>query len=177
LRLACVNSAAAPLFEPAGADGRRLGYEPAVGALLAETLGWDLAWVYVPWAEMLPSLDDGRSDAVLCGQSIIPTRQAVADFTEPYAVFHESVLVRAGDPVTSPEGLRGKRVAAIAASTNMALAETFDEAVTVPFGGSPTTCSATCWPRCGPATWTRWWTTTSCSSPWQARPSSTSRSP
>jgi polar amino acid transport system substrate-binding protein len=135
LRLACVNSAAAPLFEPAGADGRRPGYEPAVGALLAETLGWDLVWVYLPWAEMLPSLDDGRADAVLCRQSIIPTRQAVADFTEPYAVFHESVLVRAGDPVTSPEGLRGKRVAAISASTNMALAETFDEAVTVPFGG------------------------------------------
>lgn len=135
LRLACVNSAAAPLFERAGADGRRLGYEPAVGALLAETLGWDLAWVYLPWAEMLPSLDDGRADAVLCGQSIIPTRQAFADFTRPYAVFNESVLVRAGDPVTSPDGLRGKRVAAIAESTNMALAETFDEAVTVPFGG------------------------------------------
>ncbi|MCW2895370.1 MAG: amino acid transporter substrate-binding protein [Actinomycetia bacterium] len=135
LRLACINSAAAPLFELGGADGRRLGYEPAVGALLAETLGWDLAWVYLPWAQLLPSLDDGRADAVLCGQSIIPTRQAVADFTAPYAVFHESVLVRAGDPVTSAEGLRGKRVAAIAASTNMALAETFDEAVTVAFGG------------------------------------------
>jgi polar amino acid transport system substrate-binding protein len=135
LRLACINSAAAPLFELGGADGRRLGYEPAVGALLAETLGWDLAWVYLPWAQLLPSLDDGRADAVLCGQSIIPTRQAVADFTAPYAVFHESVLVRAADPVTSAEGLRGKRVAAIAASTNMALAETFDEAVTVAFGG------------------------------------------
>lgn len=135
LRLACVNSAAAPLFELADADGRRAGYEPAVGALLAETLGWELAWVYLPWAEMLPSLDDGRADAVLCGQGIIPTRQALADFTAPYAVFDESVLVRAGDPVTSPEGLRGKRVAAIAASTNMALAETFDGAVTVPFGG------------------------------------------
>ena len=84
---------------------------------------------------MLPYLDDGRADAVLCGQSIVPTRQAVADFTGPYAVFHESVLVRAGDLVTSPEGLRGKRVAAIARSTNLALAETFDEAVTVPFSG------------------------------------------
>jgi polar amino acid transport system substrate-binding protein len=135
LRLACINSAAAPLFDLAGADGRRLGYEPAVGALLADTLGWDLAWVCVPWAEMLPSLDDGRADAVLCGQSIIPTRQAVADLTAPYAVFHESVLVRAGDPVTSPADLRGKRVAAIAESTNMGLAETFDGAVTVPFGG------------------------------------------
>ena len=135
LRLACINSAAAPLFERPGAGGRRIGYEPAVGALLADTLGWDLEWVYLPWAGMLPSLDDGRADAVLCGQRIVPTRQAVADFTGPYAVFHESVLVRAGDVVTSPEGLRGRRVAAIARSTSLALAETFDEAVTVPFGG------------------------------------------
>jgi polar amino acid transport system substrate-binding protein len=133
LRLACVNPAAPRFWRP-DADGRR-GFEPSVGALLADTLGWDLAWVYLPRAEMLPALDDGRADAVLCGQSIVPTRQAVADFTRPYAVFHESVLVRSGEPVTSPEGLRGKRVAAIAASTNMALAETFDEAVTVPFDG------------------------------------------
>jgi len=135
LRVACVNSAAAPLFGLAEGDGPRRGYEPAVAALLAQTLGWDLAWVYLPWAQLLPSLDDGRADAVLCGQSVIPTRQAVADFTGPYAVFNEAVLVRAGDDVTGPDGLRGKRVAAIARSTNMALAETFDEAVTVPFGG------------------------------------------
>ena len=76
LRLACINSAAAPLFARAGAGEPRHWFEPAVGALLADTLGWDLTWVYLPWAEMLPSLDDGRADAVLCGQSIIPTRQA-----------------------------------------------------------------------------------------------------
>jgi polar amino acid transport system substrate-binding protein len=135
LRLACINSAAAPLFGLAAPDGTREGYEPAVGALLAATLGWDLEWVFLPWAELLPSVDDKRADGVLCGQSIIPTRQAAADFTKPYAVFHESVLVRAGDPAASPEDLRGKRVAAIAGSTNMALAETFDGAVPVPFGG------------------------------------------
>ena len=135
LRLACINADAPPLFGLADANGGRLGYEPAVGALLAQTLGLELSWVFVPWAEMLPSLDGERADAVLCGQGIIPARQAVADFTEPYAVFHESVLVRAGDAVAAPGDLRGRRVAAIAGSTNMALAQTFAGAVTVPFGG------------------------------------------
>jgi polar amino acid transport system substrate-binding protein len=135
LRLACINAEAPPLFSLASSSGSRQGYEPAVGALLAAELGFDLEWVFLPWAEMLPSVNDGRADAVLCGQGIIPARQAVAAFTGPYAVFHESVLVRAGDPVTGPAGLRGRRVAAIAGSTNMALAETFDGAVTVPFGG------------------------------------------
>ena len=135
LRLACIDSAAPPLFSLADAAGERRGYEPAVGALLAAELGLGLEWVFLPWAQMLPSVDDGRADAVLCGQGIIPARQAVADFTAPYAVFHESVLVRAGDPVAGPADLRGRRVAAIAGSTNMSLAQTFDGAVTVPFGG------------------------------------------
>lgn len=135
LRLACINSAAEPLFGLAGADGTRDGYEPAVGRLLAGALGWQLEWVFLPWAELLASLDDGRADAVLCGQGITPARLAVADFTRPYAVFHESVLVRHGSAVRSAADLAGRRVAAITGSTNMALAETFDGAITVGFGG------------------------------------------
>jgi polar amino acid transport system substrate-binding protein len=135
LRLACIDSEAAPLFGRAAADGSRDGYEPAVGKLLAETLGWDLSWVFLPWAGMLPALDGQRADAVLCGQGITPARLAVADFTEPYAVFHESVLVRKGSGVASAADLAGKKVAAITGSTNMALAETFGGATTVGFGG------------------------------------------
>jgi polar amino acid transport system substrate-binding protein len=135
LRLACIDSEAAPLFHRASADGSRDGYEPAVGALLAQTLGWELSWVFLPWAQMLPALDDGRADAVLCGQGITPARQRVANFTEPYGVFHESVLVRKGSGIASPTDLAGLKVAAITGSTNMALAETFADAMTVGFGG------------------------------------------
>jgi polar amino acid transport system substrate-binding protein len=84
---------------------------------------------------MLPALDDGRADAVLCGQGITPARQRVANFTEPYGVFHESVLVRNGSGIASPTDLAGLKVAAITGSTNMALAETFADAMTVGFGG------------------------------------------
>jgi len=135
LRLACIDSEAAPLFHRASADGTRDGYEPAVGALLAGVLGWDLSWVFLPWSELLPALDDERADAVLCGQGITPARQRVADFTEPYAVFHESVLVRKGSGIASAADLAGRKVAAITGSTNMTLAETFADALTVGFGG------------------------------------------
>ncbi|GAA5052022.1 polar amino acid transport system substrate-binding protein [Thermocatellispora tengchongensis] len=135
LRLACIDSDAAPLFHLADAQGVRTGYEPEVGALLAAELGRPLRWVFLPWAEMIPAVQRGEADAVLCGQGVTEARAAQVDFTRPYAVFHESVLVRRGDPVRSPADLRGRRVAAIAGSTNMALAETFAGAVTVPFGG------------------------------------------
>ncbi|WP_086722426.1 substrate-binding periplasmic protein [Streptomyces carpinensis] len=135
LRLACIDSEAPPLFHLADPVAGRRGYEPAIGELVAAELGRPLEWVYLPWAEMIPAVRRGDADAVLCGQGVTEARAALVDFTRPYAVFHESVLVRRGEPVHSAADLRGRRVAAIEGSTNMALAETFEEAVTVAFGG------------------------------------------
>jgi polar amino acid transport system substrate-binding protein len=134
LRLACLDAEAPPLFSLWSPDHGRTGFEPAVAELLASTLGRTVEWVRVPWAEMIPTVQAGGADAVLCGQGITPSRQEQVDFTRPYAVFHESVLVRRGSGIGSAADLAGLRVAAISGSTNMALAETFTGAVTVPFG-------------------------------------------
>jgi polar amino acid transport system substrate-binding protein len=135
LRLACIDADAPPLFGLASPDGTRDGFEPAVARLLADELGRPLEWAIVPWNDMLPSVQRHEVDAVLCGQGIIPSRQEQVDFTRPYGVFHEGVLIRRGEGITGPSDLVGKRVAAIAASANMALAESFEGAVVVPFGG------------------------------------------
>jgi polar amino acid transport system substrate-binding protein len=135
LRLACIDAEAPPLFSRSPDGVVRHGYEPAAAALVAEVLGRPLQWVFTPWAEFVPSLQAHVVDAVWCGQGITEARQRQVEFTRPYAVFNESVLVRRGAGVTSPSGLRGLRVAAIEGSTNMSLAETFEGALTVPFGG------------------------------------------
>jgi polar amino acid transport system substrate-binding protein len=83
---------------------------------------------------MIPAVNSGHADAVLCGQGITEQRRAAVDFTRPYAVFHEGVLVRRGSGIGDAGDLSGRRVAAIEASTNLALAETFTAAVLVPFG-------------------------------------------
>jgi len=135
LRLACIDADAPPLFLPADAEGNRDGFEPAVARLLAEELGRPLEWAIVPWNDMLPSVQRHEVDGVLCGQGIIPSRLEQVDFSRPYGVFHEGVLIRRGEGISRPEDLVGKRVAAIAASANMTLAESFEGAVVVPFGG------------------------------------------
>jgi polar amino acid transport system substrate-binding protein len=135
LRLACIDADAPPLFELASSDGTRAGFEPAVAQLIADELGRPLEWAIVPWNDMLPSVQRHEVDAVLCGQGIIPSRQEQVDFTRPYGVFHEGVLIRRGEGITGPSDLVGKRVAAIADSANSALANTFEGAVVVPFGG------------------------------------------
>lgn len=134
LRFACLDSDAPPLFGLWSPETGRQGYEPAVAQLVADELGRPLEWVRVGWVDMVPAAQRGDADAVLCGQGITPLRQESMDFTRPYAIFHEGVLIRRGDPIHSAADLVGKRIAAIEKSTNMALAETFEGAVCVPFG-------------------------------------------
>lgn len=135
LRLACIDADAPPLFTRHDPVAGRQGYEPAVAELIADRLGRRVEWAIMPWAELLPAVTRHDVDAVLCGQGVIASRLEQVDFTRPYGIFHEGVLTRRGETVTGPHGLRGQRVAAIAGSANMALAETFDGAIVVPFGG------------------------------------------
>jgi polar amino acid transport system substrate-binding protein len=135
LQLACIDSDAPPLFGLRDRDGVRRGYEPAAAELVAGELGLAIQWVYLAWDDMLTAVAEHRVDAVWCGQGIIPEREAVVDFTDPYAVFDETVLVRKGDPARSRWELDGYRVAAIAGSANMRLAVTFDGATPVAFTG------------------------------------------
>lgn len=136
IRLACIDSEALPLFSKS-TDGRtRGGYEPEAAALVAERLGAEIEWVMVPWDEMIPAVRRGDADAVWCGQGMTEEREALVDFTHPYAVFNETLIVRADDPARSADELEGYRIGAIANSTNMKLAETFAGAELVSFGAS-----------------------------------------
>lgn len=134
LRLACLDAEAPPLFHKSPDGVTRTGYEPAAAELVASVIGRRVEWVMVPWTEMIPSVQRHEADAVWCGQSIIPSRQELVDFTRPYGVFHEGVLVRAGSGIASAADLVGRRIAAIEGSVNMALAETFEGAIPVAFG-------------------------------------------
>jgi polar amino acid transport system substrate-binding protein len=134
LRLVCIDADAMPLFGKSR-DGVRAGYEPAAAALVADVLRKPLEWVFSPWVEMVDAIDGGKGDAIWCGQGITDERRRRVDFTRPYAVFDESLLVRAGSGIASSDDLAGRRIGAIAGSTNMALAETFEGAELVPFGG------------------------------------------
>jgi polar amino acid transport system substrate-binding protein len=132
LRVLCHDADAPPLFSEYR-DGKRDGYEPEVTMLIGEVLGRPVEWVFRPYGELMAAVNAGDGDIVICGQGITPERQEVVDFSEPYAAFDETVLVRAESGITDAEGLRGRKVAAIEASTNMALVETFAGSIPVAF--------------------------------------------
>lgn len=136
LRLICVDLSAPPLFDKAAPDGSRAGYEPAAAAVVAAKLGRTVEWVITTWGDMIPAANDGRGDAVWCGQGITAERAALVDFTSPYAIFDEAALVRTGSGIAGPADLAGRRVGAIAGSTNMTLVQTFPDVVPVSFEGT-----------------------------------------
>jgi len=84
---------------PLARKNGRQGYEPGVAEALGDELGRAIEWVRVPWVDMIPAVQRGDADAVLCGQGITAERQAQVDFTRPYAVFHEGILIRRGDDI------------------------------------------------------------------------------
>ena len=117
-------------------DGKRQGYEPEVTTLVGKELKRPIAWVFRAWADMVPSLLAGDGDVIWTGQAITPERKQIVDFSQPYAIFDETVLVRAGSGMATPDDLRGRRVAAIDGTTNMDLVKTFKGCIPVWFDGS-----------------------------------------
>ncbi len=136
LRLLCVNIESPPLFTKATESAGRVGYEVDVAEAIAAAAGRELKWEFSRWPDMIPALDNGAGDAILCGQGITEHRSRLVSFTRPYAIFDEAVLVRRGAGFTSAADLAGRRVLAIAESTNYALAQTFTGAEVVAFAAS-----------------------------------------
>lgn len=135
LTLACSPLPAPPLFWT-DEDGTRHGYEPDAAAAVAAAAGLELRWIFRQWSGLRPAVDAGECDAIWCGSAITEARRLVFEYSRPYAVFDESVLVRADNVADGPAGLAGLRVGAIAGSTNMALAETFPGIEAVAFDGA-----------------------------------------
>jgi len=136
LTLGCGNLDALPLMGLMLPDGTRPGYEPDAARLVADQLELELVWVPLSWSDFYPALHKRKVDGIWCGQGITDHRRTLADFTRPYAIFNESLVTRVESTISNPLECAGKRIGAIAMSTNMALTETFPGVIPVPFDGA-----------------------------------------
>ncbi|NEQ22592.1 MAG: amino acid ABC transporter substrate-binding protein [Microcoleus sp. SIO2G3] len=117
-------------------QGKRSGYEPAVTREVCQRLGLEPVWHNLPMQDFYTSLQNNLYDVIWFNQAVTPERQQRVDFTRPYGLFDEAVLVRTDNPAASPADLAGQRVGGLADSTNIALAATFAGVKPVPFPGS-----------------------------------------
>lgn len=75
-----------PYYEPFTylVDGELVGFEADLADELCHRAALKCIWVYEEWTKMIPSLVDGKYDAVIAALSDTPARNEVADFTEWY---------------------------------------------------------------------------------------------
>ena len=90
------------------------GFEPELARCLTQELMGAIdkaTWSPVTPGERIPNVVQGDLDMVLSQLTITPERLEIVDFSDPYLVAYEAVLVAAESPFQNLNDLRGKTVA------------------------------------------------------------------
>lgn len=89
------------------------GFDIEFGEALAAELGVKVEWQEIAFAQMLPSLQTGRVDAILAFMADNPTRRETADFVDYMKSGAQFYIVKAmADKIKTMDDLCGKKVGA-----------------------------------------------------------------
>ena len=102
--------------------GEMEGFEVEIAKGVAEELLGDrtkIEFVQVLPDNRLETLEENKADVVISQLTITPDRAERVDFSNPYFVGREAILVRKGGGIKTYEDLKGKRVALAAGSISL----------------------------------------------------------
>ena len=116
-----------PPFNVKNRDGKTIGMDVDLAQLLANSLGVKLEIIEMPFAELLPALEDGKLDMVVSGMTATLQRNTRVPFVGPYFVTGISILTTSDNlaAAESADDLNkgGLRIAALKGSTSEDFAE------------------------------------------------------
>jgi polar amino acid transport system substrate-binding protein len=107
-----------PPFGMKNSSGEPEGYDVDLAKALAESLGVELEIVDVVGEARIPNLETDKIDVMLGNFTRTLTRAQKVDFTAPYVVAAQRLIVRNDSTISKIEDLQGKSVAVIKGSTN-----------------------------------------------------------
>lgn len=95
----------------------RIGFEVEIAEEIGRRLGLRVEFVQTNWAQLLPALDIGNFDIAMSGIEITPDRREAVDFSRPYYIFTQQLVVRAGEKgINTLDDCRGRKVGTLGAS-------------------------------------------------------------
>lgn len=94
------------------------GYDVDIAKRLAEDLGVKLEVIDTTSANRIPNLQTDKVDVVFCNFTRNGERAREIDFTDPYVVASQALLVHKDSGISSAQDLPGKTVATVKGSTN-----------------------------------------------------------
>lgn len=127
LRWAADAESGAPyVFQDPKLPSHLIGFEHDIISAVAEKIGRDPIFVQNQWDGLIPGLQRGDYDAAINGLEITEDRKQVVDFSIPYYITHQQLVVRHDEQdINSLSDLSGK----IAGTLKSSLAERMLRAV------------------------------------------------
>ena len=106
-------------------DGVVKGFDVDVVAAICERINCKPNWVSTAWDGIFPALADGQFDMVVSGVTITEERDKIVDFSDPYIIVQQGVLMRVSDDGSSIDDFKSgdMRLASQTGTTNAALGE------------------------------------------------------
>ncbi|WP_058497761.1 ABC transporter substrate-binding protein [Legionella gratiana] len=104
------TSAVYPPFEYSD-HGEIKGFDIDLARLIAKELGKEAIFDNMQFSTVLPAVSSGQDDIAIATISITEARKNNFDFSEPYYFDGIATVYRSDQPVTSPNQLKGKKVA------------------------------------------------------------------
>lgn len=106
------------------ATGQAVGFDVDVMNAICERINCKAEFVTTAWDGIFAALQQGEFDMVVSGVSITEERDKIVDFSDPYIIVSQAVLVRVADKALTIDDFKaGKKLAAQTATTNAQLAE------------------------------------------------------
>ncbi|MBN1247808.1 MAG: basic amino acid ABC transporter substrate-binding protein [Anaerolineae bacterium] len=94
-----------------------VGYDIDLMRAVAEHGGFEVEFRNVAWDGIFAGLAAGEYDAVISSVTILPEREELYDFSDPYINAGQIVVVRAESDITGPDDLAGHDVGAQISTT------------------------------------------------------------
>lgn len=101
--------------------GKYLGYDPAIARLIARGLLGDekkIKFVTVTASDRMMKLYSGDVDMVIATMSVTSKRRQILDFSDPYYIAGQALLVRKGSKIRTLQDLDKKRAIIVFGSTS-----------------------------------------------------------
>ncbi len=122
-----VNSTYAPMEYHDPATNQLRGLDVDLADAIAARLGLKIEWADVPFDQLIPSLQTGRTDFVISGFSDRASRRETADFVD-YLTTGPQFFTLADGPVQDQPALCGRRVGTVRSTSFPAEIEAWSKA-------------------------------------------------
>lgn len=99
-----------PPFEYLGSNGQPAGVDIDLVQLVADELGVKMKVLDMNFNLLIESLKGGKGEIIAAGITITPERASQIDFTIPYVLNGQALLIPKGSAIKNAEDLKGKIV-------------------------------------------------------------------